>query len=62
MEKNHTEWHSERLKRRAETLGEALQGGYLVGERLEQVQHEMSLIAFEQWSRHQEQIEEAWNE
>lgn len=63
---NHTEWPEGRLTRRSDELGEALRGGYLSGERLEQVRAEMALVAFEQWARRQdrirEEIEEAYNE
>lgn len=63
---DHLTWHEARLTRRSEELGEALRSGYLSGERLEQVQREMGLVAFEQWARRQDRIkqetEEAYNE
>ena len=64
-EHNHTEWTDERINRKLSELAEINQP-WQCKERREQIQRQMSLLAFEASERlrhaRNQQIEEAWNE
>lgn len=60
-EHNHADpeaWPTEVLSERAKYLGDQVKQPWIHGERRENIQREISLIAFELWSRHQEATEE----
>ena len=59
-EHNHADreaWSDEALDARVRYLGEQVKAPWIHGERLENIQKEIGLIAFEQWHRHNEQAQ-----
>ena len=58
-EHNHTEWTDDQLWQEADRLGKMLRADHeprYTGERREQISKQMSLVALEQYMRHQERL------
>ena len=59
---NHIEWTDDALNERLKLLTDNMNTINYTGDRLEQVQREIGLIAFELSCRYGEENEKSWNE